>query len=318
MDNINAYTSTGIKFFKSLLRNNSLLIKPKPISLQIALTERCNLNCGFCSVAKRKKKFEWNYKELVQATMKFKDLGIKTIEITGGGEPTLFHKLDDYILFCDSLGLQIGLITNGIHAAKVLSKKALKILSWMRISMNSLDYVKKIDIPVINGTLGFSYCWGDKASEKGLERLVGIAKKAKGEYLRVVPDCCCTKEELQYQHQIIEPIVENMAKISGFPVFYQKKEFERPNKCYWGYFKPFLYCDGYIYPCSSTVLNDDAGKQFNKIYRLCHWADADNLYDGEGSLSNLLDTSKCNHCVFTAQNNFIELLTTKIKHSNFI
>lgn len=61
----------------------------RPQSLQVALTNRCQLRCVFCSVAERELKQEWDYEELLKAIDDFIDCGIKTIEFSGGGEPTL-------------------------------------------------------------------------------------------------------------------------------------------------------------------------------------------------------------------------------------
>ena len=54
---------------------------------------------------------------------------------------------------------KIGLISNGIQVVENIDKENLDELQWLRISLNSLDYVEDIQVPSIKGTLGFSYVW---------------------------------------------------------------------------------------------------------------------------------------------------------------
>jgi len=312
MEYTNTYTSTGSKFIKKCIKDSSLLLYPRPISLQLALTEKCNLKCSFCSVANREKKYEFGFNELIDATTAFIKQGINTIEITGGGEPLMYVNFDEYVKWLSKYYAQIrlGLITNGTMMGDY-SNTILDKFDWIRVSLNSLDYCDSVVIPKIRGTLGYSYCYGPDSSIETLERIARMARENGADYVRVVPNCCCSSEDLEVQHNEIEPIVERI----GQPLFYQKKQFKRPSNCYWGYYKPFLYCDGYIFPCSSTVLNDDAGKKFNEKYRIYHWTQLEDMYSKRESL---VDTNMCNHCVFAGQNEIIGSLIESGKHEDFI
>lgn len=313
MDKLNTFTSTGFKFLRQATQDASLLVRPRPLSLQVALTERCNLNCSFCSVVNREKKYEFSQQELIDATMAFVNLGVKTVEITGGGEPTLYEGFEWYVDFCDSLGLKVGLITNGTLLHKV-NKEILDKLAWLRISMNCLDYGAVPYIPVIKGTLGFSYVFGKDSSEYVLVLINEMAKLNRGSYVRVVPNCMCTEEQLKQQHEYLSPLVEKI----GAPAFYQNKNFGHSNNCYWCRYKPFLYCDGNVYPCSSVVLNPDADKSFAQSYALCKWQDVESVLYSSGLYRVLVDTHRCSHCVFTGQNQLIESLLLPVEHEQFI
>lgn len=313
---VQIFTSTGQK----ILRHGDLLFYwnsgvPTPQSLQVGLTENCTLSCKFCSVANRSKKYVIDYDSLIEATKAFDELGIKTVEISGGGDPLLYPRLNDYICFLLILKLEVGLITNGIGINKLLNKDLLKDMSWIRISANVLDYRDAIEIPEgFTGTLGFSYCWTEGLSTKEqLLRIKDIALKNNVKYIRLVPNCLSTKEELQKQHDFLEPLAQEI----GEPIFYQKKMFDTFENCYWGYIKPFLYPDGYVYPCSSTVLNPDADKQFNVNYRWCHWTEIKKVWE-EIPIKSIIDTSKCNHCVFTKQNMLLDYALKKQEHENFV
>lgn len=315
MSKLKTFTSTGNK----LIRHGSLLNDwnngiPKPQALQIALTEKCNLRCTFCSVVNRDKQYEINFDDLISATDNFIRLGIKTVEITGGGDPLLYPKLNEYLSYLFKHNIKVGIITNGIQINKKIDPEIMAKISWIRISSNVLDYRDEIEIPEnFNGTLGFSYCWtGGLSTEEQLFKIKDIALKNNVQYIRMVPNCLSTKEELQKQHDFLIPLVEKV----GEPFFYQQKEFGTPDNCYWGYLKPFLYCDGYVYPCSSTVLNANADKQFNPAYRWYHWKDITKTY--EAKITSAVDTKECTHCVFCDQNEMLEYALNKQSHEEFI
>lgn len=312
-DKLNTFTSTGTK----LLRQGELLVEwkkrhPIPQSLQVGPTEKCTLKCSFCSVANRSKKFELPISDLISATEKFIELGTKTVEITGGGDPLCYPDFDTYLEFLKSVPVKIGLITNGIGINK--HKSSLENISWIRISANVLDYIGEIEIPEwFNQTLGFSYVWTEGLSTiQKLEQIKKIALGNDVEYIRLVPNCIATREEQEKNNRFLAEI----AKKIGYPFFFQPKEFRIPTSCYWGYLKPFLYADGYVYPCSSTVLNPDADKQFNSIYRLCHWTEVDNVWKSD--ITSLVDTKRCEHCVFCDQNDMLAYVLNKQKHEDFI
>jgi radical SAM protein with 4Fe4S-binding SPASM domain len=302
-----------------LLRHGKLLScwkdhKPIPHSLQVALTERCNLNCKFCSVKNRKRTYEWDSHDLVLATEKFMELGTKSVEITGGGEPLLYKDIAKYIEYLHAHGMRIGLITNGLNINYILNMTIRSYIDWIRISSNVYDEVGKIDIPLLfPGTLGFSYVWNEGVSTiETLKKIQDIALYNEVTYIRLVPNCLATKEE-QY---VNNASLERMAEVLGEPFFFQRKEFGTPKNCYWGYIKPFLYPDGYVYPCSSVVLNSDAGKQFNESYRLCYWSDITKFWEREPR--SLVNTDKCDKCVFTDQNEMLEYALCHQDHEEFL
>ena len=317
---LHTYSSNGRK----LLRHGNLLAfwnagMPTPQSLQVALTEKCNLSCKFCSVVNREKKYEFDYNNLIEATKRFIILGIKTIEITGGGESLLYPNFNQYLDFISKNNLKIGLITNGIGINERIDKKLLNKLSWIRISANVFDYKNKIDIPEnYAGTLGFSYCWTDGISTiDRLKEIREIALTNNVKYIRLVPNCLGNKKE-QEEKNIFLPLIATQV---GEPVFYQPKIFDTPTNCYWGYIKPFLYCDEHVYPCSSTVLNTDANKQFNTSYRWCHWKDIEKVWGVECEqveIKSIIDTSKCDHCVFTGQNNDLDYALHEQEQEDFV
>lgn len=140
----------------------------KPISptlLQVDLEAYCNDNCEFCSYRKdnaynnemlklidavpNNKYFE--FKPIGRMTKEsglpesmaydlpkqMKEAGIPAIELTGGGEPTIWKYFD---MLLDNLikeGIEIGLVTNGSTLTSKRIESLGKEAVWVRFSMDS-------------------------------------------------------------------------------------------------------------------------------------------------------------------------------------
>lgn len=173
------FTSTGHKFFAheeamTKLRNG----QGQPIVTHVMLTDVCNHKCAFCSVQHRtgdSLPFEV-VQDYLRILMKF---GLKAVILSGGGNPILYRckdtgaDFDDVVDWIHLMGLEIGLITNGMplkdytvrRSWKTVRPGTLDKLTWVRISMSGLDHDEGVvyvpDIDPTRTTLGFSYCAHD-------------------------------------------------------------------------------------------------------------------------------------------------------------
>lgn len=316
MNELNTFTSTGCKLIHHLdvvkkLKEES---RATPVSIQVAPTSRCNLNCVFCSNINRSKHEDLDTDRLIAFMEEFRCLGTKTIEWTGGGDPTMYEGINAVIYKAARLGLKQGMITNGVALSKNVKPESLKRLAWLRISMNCLDYIHDdIDIPNINGTLGFSYVVNEKTDSVIFDRLKKYIDKFKPAYVRVVPNCQESDEEQKENNIVLSELVEEL----GPPFFYQPKIFKKPNACYWGYLKPFILHDGYVYPCSSVVLNQNADRSFHEKYRWVHMNNLSWMYRHAVAMSPF-PTENCGHCVFEAQNDLVGSLIHPSGMEDFI
>jgi MoaA/NifB/PqqE/SkfB family radical SAM enzyme len=312
MNSESIWTSTGIKLLQHPGVISRILAQrmAMPISIQIAPTSRCQLNCVFCSNANREKHEDLNPRLIVNTLLTLNRLGLKAVEWTGGGDPTMYEHISSVIAAADLLDLDQGFITNGV-SLKTLSQKTLSRLKWIRISMNSLDYVPDIEIPKFHGALGFSYVMNEHTTQEVLARIDKYVKKYSPKYVRIVPNCQATELEQEENNENLSRTVSEWGK----PYFYQAKTFSRPARCWWGYLKPFLLHDGYVYPCSSVVLNENSGKTFHKTYRWIAAKEISLLYS-----KNMFPfpTENCSHCVFRAQNDMVDSLLTNTGMENFI
>lgn len=280
-----------------------------PVSLQLAPTDKCNLNCDFCSVKNR------NGDELVlddacYAIKKLHEKGLKTVELTGAGDPTMYNDIEGLITFCYQHSLEIGFITNGIRLKKI-SQRCLEKLTWIRISMNCLDYVNDIDIPPIAEatTLGLSYVVNDKMTEDTVTKILKKMNEVDVDYLRLVPNCL-SEDTIKAS----ETVITEFGLFDNPKVFYQKKKRHVPHHCRIGYLKPYLNADGYFYHCSANPLID---RKFHPDFRMGQIDEIDRIWSKPYTA---FDTKVCQEgkCFFKEHNDFLDLLELEIEHRHFV
>lgn len=109
-----------------------------PISVELTLTNACNMNCVYCSDAMLRARQGMKEKIAPEDFRRlFLDLakgGTKGIVMEGGGEPTLYSGFDDVVDMAVASGMAVGLITNG---SARLSEDVLKKFEWIRVSLDA-------------------------------------------------------------------------------------------------------------------------------------------------------------------------------------
>lgn len=138
----NSYYSP-LKVFHHRDRVNDLAAGGRPNLLHVHLvpTNRCNQNCDFCAYrsAGYSSSEDFSARDEIPTAKLFEivddcaALGVKAIELTGGGEPTMhlaFRELCDRIV---QNGMQYGIVTNGVR----LPREAVEQATWVRFSVDA-------------------------------------------------------------------------------------------------------------------------------------------------------------------------------------
>lgn len=297
---INTYTSTGNKLIHHTEVIERLKVKRAlPVSLQMAPTSECNLKCVFCSNVNRTKHESLEADQVEALLTSLSTLGLRTVEWTGGGDPLLWEPLEDVMALAEDLGLEQGLITNGV-ALKNFGSDFFAKLMWVRVSLNCLDYLPNIEIPDMpHSTLGFSYVINERTPSNIFAKLQKYVEEYEPTYVRIVPNCQIELEKKAQTDRVYSDIVEGL----GHPFIYQRKDFGTPEFCWWGYLKPFVLHDGWMYPCSSVVLNNNAERSFHSKYRMCRIEKIPSIYENE---LIPFPTKYCDRCVFERQNKLVD------------
>ena len=109
-----------------------------PIYLEIALSGGCNHRCIFCAVDYLEYKPRFlDLNTLKKAVKQAGKLGVKSIMYAGEGEPLLYKDISEIVKYTKDCCIDVAITTNGVLLEKEISKKILKYLSWIRISLNA-------------------------------------------------------------------------------------------------------------------------------------------------------------------------------------
>jgi MoaA/NifB/PqqE/SkfB family radical SAM enzyme len=139
---------SNLKLVKHRDKLNSILsgTVTAPVYVRIKPTNRCNHDCFFCvykasyafmheSMVKRD---ELSKEKLFEILDDFKNIGVKAVTYTGGGEPLIHPNIIEVMQKTLDNGIDLSIITNG----QKLSGEKAEILSkskWVRISMDYCD-----------------------------------------------------------------------------------------------------------------------------------------------------------------------------------
>lgn len=326
----------------------------RPQSLQLAPEDACQLDCTWCSTKYREhsyvpelnepskvvigKKLEKpnriSFLDACKTLHELMKVGpLKTVELTGGGDPSMYPQINELIGYIhDSGGLQVGMITNGIGLTKLVSQESLDKLSWLRVSLASFDpqnfkgnnkggsndkYQDRFpDLPSrIKGKLGFSYVWGEYSRPEVLDKIAVYAKDHQVDFVRIVPDCLNAQKQGEFKSNVEKIVGEMNEKIGKKVMFFQSKRYDVYSVCRIGHIKPFLNADGYFYHCSAVPLYNQA---FTPHWRMGHMSEVAKIWSKENV--GKFDTSKCEYgkCFYAEQNEVLDTVSKQGVHKDFI
>lgn len=119
-------------------------MQPKPLQVQMVPSNKCGHRCVFC--AYRTKDYTSNecfdekdvlsYDKIIETLDCMVDMGIKAIQLTGGGEVLVHPRAFDVLKACFDRKFEVALVSNG----HLLTEEMCDLLgdaSWVRISMDA-------------------------------------------------------------------------------------------------------------------------------------------------------------------------------------
>ncbi len=179
-----SFTSTGEKFFHQQEAMAGLRSgKARCVVTHLMPTDTCQHTCAFCSVQTRVGA-SLPIADMIAYLVILKRFGLKAVILSGGGNPILYRcpktkvGFNELVERISELGLEMGLITNGMpmrqyerdgHRGRTswrsVAPETLDKLKWIRISMSGLDHQEgRVYVPEVDPektTLGFSYVLHD-------------------------------------------------------------------------------------------------------------------------------------------------------------
>lgn len=280
-----------------LLHHRDKIVHPLyPVTLQVVPTDSCNLNCDFCSVKHRG--HNQLPLEVILGVVDRLDT-LQGVEITGGGDPTMYPGINELIIYLGLRRLDIGMITNGVALMRKVD--TLDHLTWLRVSLNCLDYVGDIELRIPGHiTLGFSYVLNDRTTQATIDKVKSYSDRHGAEYVRIVPDCVDLSVSRSFD--------------LDHPTFYAQTKTRRSltpiAPCRMGYLKPYLNSDGYFYWCSGVCLER---RYFPEEYRMGHYSEIDEIWGSQRPFE-----CHFSKCFWVEHNDLLELANQSIVHGAFL
>jgi MoaA/NifB/PqqE/SkfB family radical SAM enzyme len=119
----------------NLLESGMRLFDRKPLQCSLYLTDRCNLDCSYCTEYDNSKSHP-KLEDLKLWIKKIRDLGTMRIALVGG-EPLTHPNVVEIVRYCRELGFATSLTTNGF----LLTRKLLKELedAGLQVMQISVD-----------------------------------------------------------------------------------------------------------------------------------------------------------------------------------
>jgi MoaA/NifB/PqqE/SkfB family radical SAM enzyme len=110
-----------------------------PVTIYVDPTGRCSLNCVWCHSAEYNESHNTIIpKDNLFAIAKFaKEWCVKSIHVFGGGEPLMHPDLGAFLIYANSLGLEVGLITNGVLLDGKMAATIVSTCRWIGISVDA-------------------------------------------------------------------------------------------------------------------------------------------------------------------------------------
>jgi MoaA/NifB/PqqE/SkfB family radical SAM enzyme len=317
MDRAYSCTSNTVKLFKHLdnlqSMQNGMVV---PIMIHMMPTHRCQMLCEYCCFKNRKDKhLDMPFDHLRIGVEQFRKLGTKAIEITGGGDPTLYPWINDTMNLLHNLGYKIGVNTNAVDSQLI---EHWGWCDWVRVSMNTLDVHDELNLKPIkdSGTyISACYIWHKNSTFETFKRVADFCKREKI-VCRVAPDCITSLDEIDDSVDFLREVMIQFINYKYLFLSDFNIDTKRHNtNCYIHMIKPAFYTDGYVYPCPSSELAKENDSQMQPSFAVCRY---DEIFDFYTSMKAIRPTEKkCSYCKYEKQQVVLEEVLTETEFNEF-
>lgn len=241
---------------------------------ELDMTNVCNSRCPQCA-GRRTTNDELSIAQVNDYLTQFKGVGGKAVIFTGGGEPFCNKSTSYAIKLARQIGLDVGVITNGVSLTEQSINSILKYATWCRISLDAgdTDTYKKVHgtnhfnkvcdniIRLVQKkkeieskcTIGTAYLTNGETIF-GARRFISASRQLGVDYAQLRPFHGDYTYHPKLFKQFKEMTTDNF-KVVLSEQKYQRfcDEVKRPyNKCTSGYFATTITADGKVYWCCHT------------------------------------------------------------------
>lgn len=322
--------------------------RPRPVMFHMSPCNPCNLTCSFCCFANRAMKEMLTVEQMKSAIDQFWDLGVRGMEFTGGGEPTLHPKLDEIIEYGYNKGFKMGICTNGSRLDKI---KNWNMMTWVRLGMYSFDEKKpyKYHLEVLEGldvSISAAYVWDGATDTSTNPNITGewsdtLAKKLASNVYKeenfmkmlrfvegkkipcriafnAIKDTKIVERDIEEIKVLIQKHEEKYGKLQyAFLSDFNFKGDRRNDHCYMHGVKPFVFTDGNVYVCPSLELAPENSYNMQEDFKLCDINGITDFYNTQVGTENFRRFHNCSYCKYALQNELIDDVLMPTIHNEF-
>ena len=241
--------------------------RTSPVLAEVSPTGYCNAKCSWCFFADKHSGERVNTEVMIKAIKDMAACGLKAINWTGGGEPSIHPDFAKFVLTAHECGLEQGIFTNGYQDLPFQ-----QFFSWIRIAVtdSNLEKVKKPIVP-------FGIVLNHLETHTG-EELMEFCKKAKDMgacYFQVRP---VLEGDYKKQPFIMPPDYLKVYQTEGFEVCVTDYKYQEATKaktykdCFGYHFTPSIDWKGHVSVClyrtleEAYILGDLNTKSFTEIW----------------------------------------------------
>ena len=291
-----------------------------PVHIQFLPTNRCNMNCNFCSCSERNQNLEIDFNLASSIIAECRKAGTKAVTITGGGEPLLYPYFSELVDCFVENRIKIGLVTNGLLLHKV-PKETLDKITWCRISNDDnrlfegayRDLLASAITASLKVDWAFSHVVSGTPNLDEISRIIEFANTHTFTHIRLVADL------FQPEDVDMNTLKETLRSrgVDDAKVVYQgRKAFERGGDCYIGYLKPLIGPDGKIYACCGVQYAFEVPSK-DLPQELC-LGDALQINTILENSNIPLDGSRCVKCYYMNYNTLLRGMLMSVVHKEFV
>jgi len=287
--------------------------KIPPVHIQFMPTNKCNLNCSYCSCANDDRKKEMDISTAYQIIEVMAKAGTRAVTITGGGESLMYSRLFELIQKFLQHDIEVGLVTNGVLLPQHID--TIKGVKWIRIS-NNKTLNKDNLIEVINHHQDIDWAFSQVVTKDTTpEEIIEIINFANSfdniTHIRLVSDLL---DDVKNHFENLKSLICNVGSISLDKVLFQNRETTKGGDCYICYLKPVIDAHGNFYTCcAAQYALENPTKKMPKemcLGKAVNFLRLDSSKPFDGSI--------CKRCSYMKYNTTLKLLLEDINHKNFI
>lgn len=184
-----------------------------PVSVEIDLSNACPHDCPFCSFGtsasngyRQQNWVTFPYPRILDLLTELKNCSVESVTFTGGGEPLVHRQAAEILDQASHVGLQWGLVTNGLLLKGPIARLVQEGATFVRISLDAgtdethmvthgvkvpqlsqiLDNIRRLKQSDRKVVVGASFCVMDSNVDE-IQLAATRVQEAGGDYLEVRP-----------------------------------------------------------------------------------------------------------------------------------